>query len=219
MPRTREPMTKERIRAFLAAYRAGWGNFSAACRAVAPHSDAALPCRSSWLQLRDRDPHFRQQLEEIDAEIKDEVFEEVRSRALHGTLEAVYQKGARVFEPVLDENDQVVRDGDGNPKMRPASITRYDNRLLLALARRIDPAWVERNIHEHTGEVEHKLVTSAELLRMSPDELATVEKALEILGQKEATAGALEYQPAIEAEFEEVEPDAIEGFERMSNGT
>lgn len=221
MTRINQPMTHQRMAGFIEAYKASYGNFSAACRAMAPYSTSTVnpPARSTWLQLRERDSKFKQALEDAHAEVKDQIFEEVRNRALNGTLEPVYQKASRVWEPVVDENDQIVRDENGDPRMKPASITRFDSRLLLALARRIDPDWSEKHLHEHSGQVEHKLVTSADLLRMTPEQLETVERALEILGQKEEPK-AITHEPGeiLDTEFEEVEDDAIEEYERMQNG-
>lgn len=50
------------------------------------------PCRTTFLALKENDPHFRAQLEDADAQIRDAVLAEVKRRALEGHTNLVYQK-------------------------------------------------------------------------------------------------------------------------------
>ena len=52
--------------------------------------------------------------------------------------------------------------------------------------------------HEHSGEVQHRLVTMADLSAMSPAELEVIDKALAILGEKEEPTKVIEHQPIID---------------------
>ena len=136
--------TPERKRAFLDALRANGGNVTAAAAAVSPHSEAQRqPGYSSIRRILARDPEFSAQVQEVLEAVKDDVFAEIYRRAMKGTEEGVYGKGQRIFEPVLDGDGEIVRDSEGNPKMRAATIRRLDNRLLLRLAARLDPSWSE----------------------------------------------------------------------------
>jgi len=166
------------------------------------------PASSTCSPLRQNDPTFRQALLDADEEAKDMIFEEIRRRALEGISEGVYQAGSRVFEPVTDSDDKVVRDESGEVVMRPASITRYDSRLLLRLASRLDPNWSERTIHEHSGQIEHRVATMAEMQDMSPEELATIDRALDLVSGKKKLEHRPEL-PVIEVVDEEADTLAV----------
>jgi len=127
----------KRREVFLSALENSFGNFSAACRAASPHSRAknGKPCYSSFRRLLNVSPEFSQDVAEVMSRVRDKVAEEITRRAIDGIETPVFQKGERAV------------DHDGSP----ASITSHDNKLLLRLAAKLDPAnWgLQEQRHDH----------------------------------------------------------------------
>ena len=205
-------MTPERKDLFLAALRESGGNFSAAAAAVSPRSLAkarSKPGYSSFKLAMANDPEFASQVQETLETVKADVFAEIHRRAMHGVAEPVYQKGERVQDV----------DSDGNPI--PATITRYDNRLLLRLAAKLDPEWSEtRNITHsvnHDGHQTAMQISPSDLKALSADQKVHLKGILATIRASRGETPALEHQPAevIDADYEEV-PTTAEEAEPMT---
>lgn len=199
---TRLMMDAGRKRAYLVALRASGGNRTAAAAAIAPYSKAtgaSKPGYSSVRSAAERDPEFAAQIQEVMEDVLGDVYEIIFERATKGTTEAVIQKGSQA----------VLATGE------PAWITRYDNRLLLRLAARLDPEWSEKRQVEHSGTITHGIagslqITSADLAALSESERRALTGILHTI--RDARRGddavpALEYQPGevLDADFEEID--------------
>jgi len=197
--RTNLKVTPERREIFLRAFIESFGNFSHACRVASPHSKDTVnpPCRSTFLALKENDPEFRAALADADEQIKDNAREEIRKLAVEGETNFVYQKAQQVFN------------ADGTPAVQ----TKKNVKAILALARFVDPQWNERHVHEHQGQIEHKLPSSVEALNLSCEERQKVREVMGLLGRGEEQK-AITHQPEptaepIDADYEDVEEDAI----------
>lgn len=136
---TADPLRQE---IFLKALRDSGGSYAHACQASAPHLDGKSknpPAFSSWKGLEQRDPHFAAKVAQVRQEIADDIEREMHRRSVVGVDSPVFQKAMRVFEPVLDDDGNPVLGKDGQPKMKPASVRRWSDSLLLARARAIMP--------------------------------------------------------------------------------
>lgn len=153
------PLSKERRETFLKVLLDTGGNWAAACRAASPHLvQRDRPSHSAWRSLIARDPEFAAQVEEVKQEVRDTMEAELYRRAVHGVSTAVYQKAQRVYEPEIDEaTGQPVLDENGNPKMKPASITRYsDTALLKRLAAEMPEKYGEKRTIAINHQIEHR---------------------------------------------------------------
>lgn len=95
----------------------------------------------------------------------------------------------------------------------PAVQTKKNVKAILALARFVDPQWNERHVHEHQGQIEHKLPSSVEALNLSAEDRQKVWEVMGLLGRAEKQK-AITHQPEpaaepIDGEYEDVEEDAI----------
>lgn len=193
---TRLEMTEERREVFIQALRTNGGNVTAAAATASPNSlSKSNPGYSSFRALMAREPEFASQVQETMDHVRDDVFAEIYRRAMKGVQEPIVQKGEQA----------VMADGT------PAWITRHDNRLLLRLASRLDPAWSEKVSHEHSGTVQHEVMTMAELNALSVEELELIDRALATVG---GTPRVIEHSPelpvidvAVEEEFPAWEDD------------
>jgi hypothetical protein len=91
-----------------------------------------------------KEPAFAEERDAALARYAATIEAEIHRRAIEGVLEPVYQKGARVMEPVLDENGGRVTDANGNELWRPASIVKYSDQLLLAKAKAHIPSYRDK---------------------------------------------------------------------------
>lgn len=102
------------------------------------------------------DLEFMEQQEEAMQEYRDMISAEIRRRGHDGYLEAIYQKGSRVLEPVLDEDGHVMmkhnKDGVPMPMYTPASVRKFSDPLITLEARRVEPAYREKQ----TVDLNHK---------------------------------------------------------------
>ena len=183
---TRLTMTPERRDAFLAALRTNGGNVTAAAKVASPRSlSKSNPGYSSFRALMARDPGFALEVDGVMESVKADVYAEIYRRAMKGVREPIVQKGEQA----------TLADGE------PAWITRFDNRLLLRLAAKLDPNWSEtKNIHHsvtHSAEV--RLLPS-DLAALSSDQQAQLIGILTTIKTARGEAPALEY-----ADYEEVD--------------
>jgi hypothetical protein len=107
------------------------GSIVAAARAASPHSKRGA--RTTFEELADRDPEFRAQWENaINASLA-KVETEVMRRAMTPTKRPIFSRGELVGEEDV-----------------------YDNKLLLALARKMSPEWRESKNLNVEGSVDHR---------------------------------------------------------------
>lgn len=196
-------MTEERRQEFLKALREAGGVFSQACRIVSPKQavpGASPPAYTTWKTLVERDETFASAVAEVLQLVRDDIHTEIRRRAMEGVQEAVIQKGTQA----------TMADG------QPAFVTRYDNKLLLSLARRLDPAWNEsRNIQHsvaHDGATEQ--ITSADLRLLTAGQKSNLRDILSTIHAAHGEQKSLTHQPseqiAIAEDAEYVELDEAE---------
>lgn len=99
----------------------------------------------------EKDPEFAEAVADALEQYRDLVAQAVFERGVRGWQEPVYQKGARVMEPITDDNGIVQYGPDGRLLMMPASIRKYDSALLQMEAKRVDPAYRDKHIDINTG--------------------------------------------------------------------
>lgn len=132
--RTSMPVTEERKRTFLRVL-AETGSWAAACAAATPGRGRTKlgmpPARSTFGELAKKDPVFAAAVAEAEGAALAKVETEVMRRAMTPTARPIFSKGTLV-----------------------GYTQEYDNRLLVTLARRLNPdGWSERQKIEHSGEV------------------------------------------------------------------
>ena len=128
--------------------------------------------------------------------VKADVYAEIFRRAMHGVQEPIVQKGEQA----------TMADGE------PAWVTKYDNRLLMRLASRLDPNWSERRTIDHNVTVNPAAVMlePADFLALTVDQQDQLYGLLSLIQVARGDAKALEYSPGetVDADFEEVsEPE------------
>lgn len=129
-PRAR--LTEARKRTFLRVL-SETGSAAAAARAASPHSKGDRACASTFREERQRDPIFAQACADAEEAALGRVEEEVMRRAMTPTQRPIFSKGEVV-----------------------GYTAEYDNRLLVSLARRLNPeGWADRRQVEHTGSIDH----------------------------------------------------------------
>lgn len=191
------PLDENRRKIFLAELRRTGGNMSAAAKAASPHSQATTkskPGFSSFRYLIANDSDFAAEVQEVLAQVRDDIFGVIWKLATQGSQDNVYQKSAQVFN----------RDGS------PATVQKWDTKLLLRLAAKLDPSWNESKNVEHSvapgaGAATH--FATADLKYLSDGQKSSLLGILRTI--KDAGQLALTHQPAeiVDIEYEEaVEP-------------
>ena len=198
---SRLEMTEERKEVFLTELRTNDGTITAAAAVASPRSLAAPrshPGYSSFRQLMKRDSAFSAAVADVLDQIRGDIYAEIFSRAMHGTSTPVFQKGERAT------------DHDGSP----ASITTFDNKLLLRLASKLDPeGWSESrtvNInHQGAGQTGLQIAPS-DLKLLSADQKLNLRDILATIASARGEPKAIEHQDVVDAEFEVVTDAEIE---------
>ena len=196
---TRLEMGAARKDAYLVALRASGGNRTAAAAAVAPHSratGASKPGYSSIRSAAERDSEFAARIEEVLEQVRDDVYALIWKLATEGTKDFVYQGKEQIFN----------KDGS------VATVHKYDVKLLLRLAAKLDPAWRERRDVEHSGEIVHRAgMSMSDIRALSPAEREQVEQAFTLLqGVRDGASEskAIEHKgELLDVSFEEIEDE------------
>lgn len=151
-PIVRSPakVTEKRKAEFLRVLRAT-GSPAAAARAATPWSSRRRGGYSTFRDLRKRDVAFARAWDEAMAEMIGSVEAEVVKRAMNPVMRPVYSKGELVDH-----------------------VAEYDNKLLLRLAEKLNPAdWIPNQRVQHSGAVTHQhghLVLAMEDLMLLEEE-------------------------------------------------
>ena len=159
--RHRQLLTDARKRAFLKALEET-GSAPAAARAASPHSTGKRNCINTFRDARDRDPEFAAAWEEAVSRALGRVENEITRRAMTPTQRPIFSKGELVGHEDV-----------------------YDNKLLLALARKLNPdEWSEKRQVEMKGSVDHRhghiYLTMSDVHLLSPSK---AEQLLLLLGE------------------------------------
>lgn len=123
------PLTQARKDKFLAVL-ADTGSAAAAARAASPHSKNG--CKATFVEARRKDPDFDKACDDAVTASLGKVEAEVMRRAMTPTKRPIFSKGELVGEEDV-----------------------YDNKLLLALARKMSPDWRESRHLQVEGSVDH----------------------------------------------------------------
>jgi len=161
------------------------------------HAGVSYECMRVW---RKTDPDFRALFEAADRVYKEKLRAEIERRGCDGWLEPVFQGGTQVMLSVLDENGEARRDEQGCLVLRPATVRKFSDVLLLALAKRQDPEFRERldvtatkgGGDEGPGSTASRAEVRRELERLSDDGRQSLRRVLEELaaGGAQAISGA-----------------------------
>ena len=108
---------------------------------AAEHAGVSQETVRRW--RRDK-PDFALACKEAEGLYREKIRREIERRGMEGWEEPIYQAGARVLEPALDENGHVMHDEEGRVILRPAVVRKFSDSLLLALAKRHDSEFRER---------------------------------------------------------------------------
>lgn len=163
------PMTDQRKAVFLKTL-AETGSVAAACRAASPHSEYGRAAKSTFNDLRRKDPEFAQAWDDAVSDALAEVESELMRRAMEPAK-----------SPVTDRSGRVV----GFREDRLSS-----DRLLLRIASRLDPeAWAERRRQDThvTGEIQHNahlMLKPADVLLLDEPDRAKLIELLETIEQR-----------------------------------
>lgn len=126
------PLTERRKRVFLDTL-AETGSTTAAAQAATPWATHRMGGLSTFKDEARRDPEFADAWERAEAAALARVESEIMRRAMTPTLRPVFSRGEL-----------------------QGHVEEFDNRLLLAVARRLNPeAWSERQRIEQSGRIEH----------------------------------------------------------------
>lgn len=131
---------------------------------------AAGVCSQTVNDHCNNDDDFSEAVDEAIDTYRDGVVEEVSRRGKVGWDEAVWQKGMQALMPVTDDDGNVLYTGEGEsrrPVMRPASVRKFSDPLLILEAKRVDPAYREKQTIDLNPEGGGVLVAPA---RISPEE-------------------------------------------------
>jgi hypothetical protein len=158
---TQTPLTKARKDKFLEVL-ADTGSFAMAARAASPHSTKD-GCKNTFVDARRRDPEFDKACQDAITASLGKVEAEVMRRAMTPTKRPIFSKGELVGEEDV-----------------------YDNKLLLALARKMSPEWRESRHLSVEGSVDHNHRHAHLSLSLDDIQLLAPEKAdllLELLSE------------------------------------
>lgn len=100
---------------------------------------------------RENDPDFDEAVGEAIETYRDYIAANVRERATVGDLKPIFFKGARVIEPILDENGVQQEDAEGKPRWRYAEVYERSDRMLELEAKRVDPTYREKTTIDLQG--------------------------------------------------------------------
>lgn len=93
---------------------------------------------------RDNDPEFAEaEAEAIDA-WHDIVSREIGHRAVVGVFKAIYYKGVRVVEPILDDDGVPLTTKDGEPRYRYVEERVVSDRLIELEGKRVEPTYRDK---------------------------------------------------------------------------
>ncbi|MEE8372946.1 MAG: hypothetical protein V3R87_04490 [Dehalococcoidia bacterium] len=90
------------------------------------------------------DPDFEEAVNEAIETYNDTVGDEVRRRGVEGFLKPIFYKGARVIEPILDEDGVQLTTEDGQPRYRYCDVMEHSDRMLELEAKRTNPAYRDK---------------------------------------------------------------------------
>jgi hypothetical protein len=147
------PMDEARKAIFLNTL-AETGSPSAAAEAATPWSQAKDGGLSAFRALREGDPAFAQAWDRAQSSLLAKVETEITRRAFEPNVKAVYWNGEKIGEELT-----------------------YDNKLLLRLARKLDPeGWSEQQKIKIDGKLSTQHNHTMDLSKLSADELEAVLK-------------------------------------------
>lgn len=101
-------------------------------------------CRLTVNKHIENDPDFAESVDIVIELYNDSIGGEVKRRGCDGWLEAVYVKGVRSIEPVLNEDGSEMLNAEGKPIFRFVSVRKFSDRLLELEAKRVDPAYRDK---------------------------------------------------------------------------
>ena len=93
---------------------------------------------------RENDPDFAEAEAEAFTAYSASIAGEVRRRGRDGWDEAVFNKGVRVIEPILNEDGSQATNEDGAPLFRYSNVRKFDSGLLILEAKRVIPEYREK---------------------------------------------------------------------------
>lgn len=151
--RLTRPVTDKRKQTFLEAL-AATGSTAAAAEAATPWSTHRQGGLSAFRDAAKRDPEFAAAWTRAEQAALAKVEAEAMRRTMTPTLRPVFAKGELV-----------------------GHVEEYDNRLLMAVLRRYNPAWSEKQQIEHTGEVQHQHQHAHVMAVLTPEDVLALPPA------------------------------------------
>ena len=212
------PVSPERKAAFLRGLRESGGSFAHACRCASPHLDeeglSKPPAYQTWRNLLQTDIQFHSAYETVMQEVRDGIIEALHERSVRGIEVGVYGKGQRIYEPVTDKNGEIVRDANGNPKMKPATVRKYSDQLLAMRARALlGPEYQDRrevNVNVTSGTRGHWTISADDIVCLTAaqrEQLMTIMERVRDHRKEHAALPAPGPTNVVDAEYAEVETD------------
>lgn len=189
-------MSEERRKAFLVELRRTGGNFTAAAKAASPHSKATPRSKPGFTSFRyaiANDPDFAAEVQEVLTQVRDDVYAVIWRLATEGSQDFVYQKSEQV------------KNLDGTL----ATVQKWDTKLLLRLAAKLDPSWNEsKNVQHSTAQASagSALIEPADLRLLSAAQRESLRDILGTIRDAHGAQKALTHQPGeiVDTTFEEV---------------
>lgn len=164
--RNQAKLTPKRKEVFLKVL-AETGSVAAAASAATPWSRNKMGGYATFRDAARRDPEFDLAWKRAEEEALAKVETEIMRRAMTPSRRPVFSKGQLV-----------------------AYTDEYDNRLLVTLARRLNPAaWTEKQRIEHQGSVEHThhhgviLLSASDVMLLSGEHRESLVHLLELVAQ------------------------------------
>lgn len=106
-------------------------------------AETAGVCRQTVGDHLENDEGFKLRYGAALEKYRDTIAEEVKRRGQAGWDEPIFHKGVRALEPVLNPDGTTMLE-DGQPIYRYASIRKFSDRLLELEAKRVDPAYRDK---------------------------------------------------------------------------